>query len=424
MRKSILFLTQVLPWPLDAGPKTRAYFVLRALAEQYDVTLLSFVRGTDTPEAIAHLEGICHAVHTVPMVRSRLRDGAFLAQSLLGRTPFVIQRDRVAAMEQAIKQLLRAHAENGAPFDAVHADQLWMAPYALQARTIAQRDGGPLPLLVLDQHNATYRIFARLAEGERNVARRALYALEAAKLARFEVESCRRFDRVVWVTQEDVAEMARVASPDAPVPVSAIIPICVDAFDAPPIAPRVPARRITFLGGLHYPPNAQGVLWFARNVMPLVLAQVPDARLTVIGKQPPAELAQCNLPAANLEATGYVDDPTPWLAETAAFIVPLLAGGGMRVKIIDGWRWGLPIVSTTVGAEGIEYTPDEQLLRADSPADFADAVIALLNDEVRRRSLAAAGRAWVEKHYHWRTVYAAWVDLYANALPSGQEKRA
>ncbi len=424
MRKSILFLTQVLPWPLDAGPKTRAYYVLRALAEQYDVTLLSFVRGTDTPEAIAHLEGICYAVHTVPMVRSRLRDGAFLAQSLLGRTPFVIQRDRVAAMEQTIKQLLRAHAENGAPFDAVHADQLWMAPYALQARAIAQRDGGPLPLLVLDEHNATYRIFARLAEGERNFARRALYALEAAKLARFEVESCRRFDRVVWVTHEDVAEMARVAPPDAPVPVSAVIPICVDAFDAPPIAPRDPARRITFLGGLHYPPNAQGVLWFARNVMPLVLAQVSDARLTVIGKQPPAELAQCNLPAVNLEATGYVDDPTPWLAETAAFIVPLLAGGGMRVKIIDGWRWGLPIVSTTVGAEGIEYTPDEQLLRADSPPDFADAVIALLRDEVRRRTLAAAGRAWVEAHYHWRTVYAAWVDLYAKALPPAPEKRA
>ena len=124
MRKSILFLTQVLPWPLDAGPKTRAYYVLRALAVEHDVTLLSFVRPTDTPAAIAHLETICHAVHTVPIVRSRLRDGLFLAQSLVSSTPFVIQRDRVPAMEQVLTRIIRAQAESGAPFDAIHADQL------------------------------------------------------------------------------------------------------------------------------------------------------------------------------------------------------------------------------------------------------------------------------------------------------------
>ncbi len=309
-------------------------------------------------------------------------------------------------------------AESGAPFVAVHADQLWMAPYALQTRAVADQNNMQRPYLVLDQHNATYRIFARLAEGERNPARRALYALEARKLARFELDTCRQFDSVVWVTQEDVAEMERVARPGVAVPATDVIPICIDATAEPPIVMRTPARRVTFLGGLHYPPNAQGVLWFARTVMPLVLAQAPDAILTVIGKQPPTELAQCQIPAANIEVTGYVDDPAPWLAETAAFIVPLLAGGGMRVKIIDGWRWGLPIVSTTVGAEGILYTPGEQLLRADTPAEFAAAVVALLKDDELRAALAAAGRAWVETHYHWRTVYARWLTLYAKALPA------
>ncbi len=416
MRKSILFLTQVLPWPLDAGPKTRAWFVLKALAQAYDVTLVSFVRPTDTQAAIAHLESVCHAVHTVPMVRSRLRDGAFLAQSLVGRTPFVIQRDRVPAMEALIARLVQAEAGNGSAFAAVHADQLWMAPYALHARAAASAAGLPPPVLVLDQHNATYRIFARLAEGERNPARRTLYALEARKLARFELDTCRRFDRVVWVTREDVQEMEKVAAPGERVPATAVIPICIDATAEPPLAVKPDAQRITFLGGLHYPPNAQGVLWFARHVMPLVLKECPDALLTVIGKQPPAELAQCNIPPANLATTGYVDEPQPWLEETAAFIVPLLAGGGMRVKIIDGWRWGLPIVSTTVGAEGIDYTPDVHLLRADTPADFARATVLLLRDEARRTALAAAGRSWVESHYHWQTVYAQWLALYSEAL--------
>lgn len=399
---NLLFLTQVLPWPLDAGPKTRAYFVLRKLAAAHNVTLLSFVRATDTPAAVEHLRSVCAAVHTVPMVRSRLRDVGFLARSLAGSTPFVIARDFVPAMAEVIRSLCA-----GQQFDAVHADQLWMAPYAeLAAGASARR-----PALVLDQHNATYRIFERLAESETNVLLRPLYALEARKLARFEIDICRRFDRVVWVTAEDVDEMRRAAR-GGPVPSAGVIPICIDAEAEAPIPRSEPALRVTFLGGLHYPPNAQGILWFAREVMPPVLQRVPDALLTVIGKQPPAGLGS-NLPAANLEVTGFVADPAPWLAQTGAFVVPLLAGGGMRVKILDGWRWGLPIVSTTVGAEGINYCAGENILIADEPAALADAVVRLLTEPDFAAAVAAAGRRWVEEHYHWRTVYGRWLDLYA-----------
>ena len=401
---NILFLTQVLPWPLDAGPKTRAYFVLRSLAERHQVTLLSFVRSTDTLHALDHLHSFCADVQTVPMVRSKLRDAAFLARSLLGATPFVIARDSVPLMKERIRSLCQAQQ-----FDVVHADQLWMAPYAELARTASQTP----PALVLDQHNATYRIFERLAEGESNPLRRILFALEARKLARFEVESCRRFDRVVWVTAEDVAEMGRAARA-GPIPNSGVIPICIDAQAEAPIARADAGKRITFLGGLHYPPNAQGILWFAREIMPRVLEVAPDAVLTVIGKQPPADLHACGIPDANLDVTGFVADPTPWLAETAVFLVPLLAGGGMRVKILDGWRWGLPMVSTTVGAEGISFRPGKELLIADTPADFAAAVLRLLASPSEAAELGTAGRRWVEEHYHWRTVYQRWIELYAN----------
>lgn len=413
MRKSILFLTQVLPWPLDAGPKTRAYYVLRALAAEHDVTLLSFVRATDTAEAIAHLQGVCKAVHTVPIHRSRARDAGFLAQSLALGNPFVIQRDRVPAMEQAIARLLEEGARSGQPFGAVHADQLWMAPYALIAKATARKMGAPVPRLILDQHNATYRIFARLAEDEINPLKRTLLAREARVLATYELETTRKFDTVVWVTQEDVDEMAKAAAPGEAVPSAAVIPICIDAFAEPVIPPADPVRRVTFVGGLHYPPNAQGIVWFAREAFPRILASQPDALLTVIGKDPPAALNELGIPAANLDIPGYVVDPKPRLAQTAAFIVPIRAGGGMRVKIIDGWRWGLPVVSTTVGAEGIDYRAGEHLLRADTPVSLADAVLSLLSDDEKRRVLAAAGRAWVERQYDWRTVYRRWVDLYA-----------
>jgi glycosyltransferase involved in cell wall biosynthesis len=401
----ILFLTQVLPYPLDAGPKTRAYYVLRYLAQKHAVTLVSFVRDTDTPAAVEHLAGFCAAVHTVPIVRSRVRDVGFLAESLLTNQPFIITRDRSAAMRKVLADLIQGPL----PFDAVHADQLWMAPYVEYVHSLTGRK----PLRVLDQHNAVFMILRRLAQGERNPLKRQVARLEAHKLAHYEAELCARFERVVWVTREDYAAVAAEAAPDRPVVNSGVIPICIDTTEQGVIERRQPARRVTFLGGLHYPPNAQGVLWFAQHIFPQVLAGAPDAVLTVLGKQPPPALANLGIPPANLEITGYVNDPRPYLQETGAFIVPLLAGGGMRVKILDAWRWGLPMVSTTVGAEGIDATPGEDILLADEPGAFAAEVVRLLCDQALNAAIAAGGRRSAELHYDWRKIYTAWDGVYA-----------
>lgn len=402
----ILFLTQVLPYPLDAGPKVRAYYVLRYLAQHHAVTLLSFVRSTDTPAAHDHLRTIADDVITVPMTRSRVKDAGYLVQSLATRQPFIIARDASAAMQAAIDRLAQATPR----FTAVHADQLWMAPYALRFRAAAD---APRPRTVMDQHNAVYMILQRLAEAERNPAKRALLQLEARKLAAFEVHTCQAFDHVTWVTQEDLlAVQAQTPHRSEPIPNDGVLPICGDPETVPVIERRPAARRVTFLGGLHYPPNAQGVLWFAREIFPQVLAAAPDAILTIIGKQPPPALQELGYSAQNLEVTGYVTDPAPYLAETAAFIVPLLAGGGMRVKIIDGWSWGLPIVSTTVGAEGVEARQGDNILLADTPADFARAVVALLNDPLAAAQIAGGGRRTALERYNWKVVYRGWDPIY------------
>jgi len=134
---------------------------------------------------------------------------------------------------------------------------------------------------------------------------------------------------------------------------------------------------------------------------------MPDAVLTVIGKNPPA-----GLDGPGVEVTGYVVDLTPYLAETAAFVVPLHAGGGMRVKILDAWSWGLPIVSTTIGAEGIEVHPGEDILIADTAEAFAQAVIRILKDPTLAQHLARNGRQTVTKDYDWRVVYPLWDNVY------------
>ncbi|MDX1523669.1 MAG: glycosyltransferase family 4 protein, partial [Anaerolineae bacterium] len=334
----ILFLSQVLPYPLDAGPKMRSYYVLRQLSQHHEVTLLTFVRDTDRPEFVAHLAEFCPHVRTVPMKRSRLKDLNYALKSVVNGNPFLILRDHVPDMVDEIKTLVQQ-----TNFDVIHADQLWMAQYAQAAKKFSPRSK-----LILDQHNAVYLIPQRMASDESNRLKRLFLAGESKRLAAYEVQMWREFDHVVWVTAEDqqaVLDLASAAANGrAP---STVIPICAAPSQTEPIAPVSTPHRVTFLGGLHWPPNAQGVLWFADEVFPRVKAAAPEAVLTAIGKNPPAGLDR-----EGVEVTGYVDDPKPYLAETAVFIVPLHAGGGMRVKIIDAWSWALPMVSTTIGAEG------------------------------------------------------------------------
>ncbi len=391
----ILFMTQVLPFPLDAGPKVRAYHVIRYLADAgHDVHLLSFGRG-ESEDLIQPLRRMCASVNLVPIVRSRVRDVRDGVRSVLTGMPFLVLRDHVAAMRRKLEEIAGRTS-----FDAQHLDQLWMAPYGL--------GGVQAGRTVLDQHNAVFMIPRRMAERQRNPIARALLHGEAARLQRYEQDACRQLDRVVWVTEED---RRAVLEPSAPFAEgrNAVIPIATD----PALQPRLRRQRpfrVTFLGGMHWPPNAEGVSWFKQHVWPQVARQVPTAVLTVIGKGGAQALP--GLDDRRVEITGYVVDPRRYLAETAVFIVPLWSGAGMRVKILDAWCWGLPIVSTTIGAEGLAARHGENMLLADDGAAFADSVVRVFRDRRVADGLADGGRATVEGSYDWKKIYTAWDAVY------------
>ncbi|MFW6183645.1 MAG: glycosyltransferase family 4 protein [Chloroflexota bacterium] len=405
----ILYLSQIIPYPTDAGAKIRIYHVLQYLAAAgHDVTLVAFRRENDGEQAIAHLRQYCREVHTVLMQRSARQDAQHLVASILRGLPFLIARDQVQEMYRLVDRLTQSQ-----PFDAVHADQLWMAQYALSTR---RRAGATQPgKLVLDQHNAMFLIPQRLAASLSNPLKRAILHREARRLSAYERDTCRQFDAVAWVSEEDRQAVFNSAANGHRLNATAthtVIPICVDPDSKPPISRNANACRVTFLGGLHWPPNAEGVAWFYENVWPTVRRAAPQAMLTIIGKDPPPPLAHAAHDDATIDVTGYVDDPLPYLQETAAFIVPLSAGGGMRVKIIDAWSWALPIVSTRIGAEGVCYEDGHNLLIADQADDFAAAVLRLLQQPQLATKLAANGRATVTNHYDWRAVYRAWDAIY------------
>ncbi len=408
----ILFLTQVLPYPLFGGAKIRAYYMLRYLARRHQVTLVSFVRDDDDEAAINHLRLFCSAVHTVPMTRSMRRNGQSLLVSLFRNQPLIIVRDHLTEMDSELLGLIETTS-----FDVIHADQTSMAQYALFARNSCAN--GRRPRIILDQHNALFLVVARQAEYERGILKRLLWKREARLLSQYESRLLLGFDEIITVTSDDRRVLMDLLNREEQINRKdhvTVVPICVDPVKQPLLELKKVALTIIHLGTMFWPPNIEGVLWFANEILPSIISAVPNVKFIVAGKNPPAEVKELASPAspvsAHVEVTGFVADPQPLLASSQVFVVPLLAGGGMRVKILDAWQWGIPIVSTTIGAEGILRRSQENILIADEPHEFADAVIRLLTEPDLAKRLRKNGRSWVEQHYDWRKIYQTMDTIY------------
>jgi len=381
----VLLLTQVLPYPPDSGPKVKTYYVLKYLAERHDVTLVSFVRDTDKVEHVEHLKSLCKKVVTVPITRSPVMDLQFLGKSLLTNQPWMMVRDEREDMQAVLADLAKT-----TDFDVVHADQLNMAQYALPFTKSRK---------VLDLHNALWVLYKRLSE-TLPLTKPMKYILmrDWRLLKQYEGQMCRTFDAVLAVSQEDkLALIEAGARLDM-----TVIPIAIDTDEQAQIPRQPRSPHIVHIGTMYWPPNIAGITWFLDEIYPLVKQQVPDVRCTLIGARPPASITDRAKADSSLTVTGYVEDPIPYLADSSMMVVPLKAGGGMRVKILNALSQGVPMVSTTVGCEGINVTNGEDILVADSPEDFADATTRLLTNSILNRQITEKGRTMVVNTYDYR----------------------
>ena len=401
---NVLMLTQVLPYPPDSGPKIKTYNVIKYFAQEHHVTLVSFVRG-DPSEHVRHLEQYCQAVHTVPMERGAVRDGLAMARSLLTGHPWMMVRDDRKAMRDMVDRLAAEQC-----FDVAHADQLNMAQYAERVRGAFK---------ILDAHNALWLLYKRLWETMLPGLRKLLLGRDWRLIKSYEGRLVREFDAVLAVSHED--ELALQEAADRTVDIT-VIPIAIDADEVAMVEREPEPGHILHIGTMYWPPNIDAVNWFIHRVYPIIRQQRPDVQFDVIGSRPPAELLALNDAGLGVNVTGYVDDPVPYQRQAAAMIVPLLAGGGMRVKILNGLAEGIPIVSTTLGYEGIEVTPGRDILVGDTPQEFAAQVLRLLNDPALGRELAANGRRLAEEKYDYRNACRPLSEVYARAAPRQGER--
>lgn len=398
----VLLLTQIVPYPPDSGPKVKTYYLLRSLAQHHQITLVAFTRNEQEERDAAALHDLCEEVHTVHLHRSRMRDLSALATSMLHNRSWLMERDNQPEMHQLLAGLVQQAKQSGQPFDLVHADQLNMAMFA---------DRLPLPRL-LDQHNAVWTIFKRMALQERG-PKRVFLEREWRLLKRFEGDVCGRFEAVTAVSEEDRRALFEAIGTARDMPV---IPIAVDANREQPI-PRMPdAKAVLSMATMMWPPNVDGVMWFARDIYPIIHKALPETRFFVVGQRPVAEVRALPESDPSIEVTGYVADPNSYIAQSACLIVPLRSGGGMRVKILEALARGIPIVSTTIGYEGIDLQPGKHLLVADTPQDFAEAVVRLIREPDFGRELARQGRERLLERYDWRAVYPAMEAAYQQAV--------
>jgi glycosyltransferase involved in cell wall biosynthesis len=392
----VLLLTQVLPYPPDSGPKIKTYYVLKYLSEQHDVTLVSFVRDSDKPEHIHHLETLCERVITVPIERSAIQDLRFLGKSLWTNDPWMMLRDERPAMRRVLADLAA-----GTDFDVVHADQTNMGQYALPFTRSRK---------VLDLHNALWMLYKRLAETSPITdPKKFILMRDWPLLKQYEGELCRQFDAVTAVTEEDRLLLQQAGAQND----ITVIPIAIDTDEQAFITRRPTVPHIVHVGTMYWPPNINGIHWFLEEIYPQIKSQVADVRCTLIGSRPPDSIIQRSQADRTLTVTGYVEDTLPFLEDSSMMIVPLQAGGGMRVKILNALSQGIPMVRTSVGCEGIKVQHEHDILIGDTPSEFAQACVRLLTDFDLNQQITRAGRQTAVQHYDYRQACRPLDQIYA-----------
>ncbi len=395
----ILFLAPYAPYPPRGGGQQRMYQMLRLVAEQHDVHLLTFVANRESAAALAPLRAFC-TVHTIQApvhsIERRLRT------LLTSTVPDMALRGSDEQFVQALRYLLES-----AQFDVVQAESIEMVQYG-RLKSSSERS----PLWVYDAFNAEYLIQRRAFLTDIGSIRRmpvAAYSLiQWLKLRAYEQSLARRFDLALTVSLDDQAHLGRLA----PGLASAVVPNGVDieffqAADAPETEPMV-----LFTGTLDYRPNIDAVSWFVREVWPVLHAKRPTLRFSVVGQRPTPELRELGR-VPGVEIVGPVDDIRPWFGRSVIYVLPMRVGGGVRLKLLETWSMQVPCVTTTMGAEGVAgFVAGDHALIADDVQSFARQVERLLDDPLERLRIARAGRALVTERYEWRSIVAHMVEVW------------
>lgn len=383
MAKRVLHIMNRVPWPVKDGGTLACYNLMKGLHDAgCEVTLAAmntskhYIDPGSLPESFKRIAN----VHTCFVNNEVKPVGALL--NLFSNRSYNIDRFITPGFKALLAQLLEQHV-----FDLVIFDNLFTAAYVDLVRSKSKAK------LVLRQHNVEYRIWEALAQQATNPLKKWYLGLLTKRLERFERQYLNKFDALITLTQSDKDDMLRMGC-NIPVHVS---PSGIEFKNTVTNVKQIPGS-VFHLGAMDWLPNVQAMEWFIKEVWPHVQAEHPEAVFYVAGKKMPAGFSRFQ--SKTIKVVGEVDDAAAFMQSRQIMVVPLLAGSGIRIKILEGMSLGKAIVSTTLGATGLEAENGKHLLIADEPVHFAQCINKLLSDEQLCASLGEAAKTQANDVYH------------------------
>jgi glycosyltransferase involved in cell wall biosynthesis len=390
--------------PVDTGGKIRSYNILRHLAREHEVTLISYYGGALDPHyeaAIAqHLPGT-QTIYTAAPESTWAQSLDYLLR-IPSSAPYAVRKFTHPEVRREVARRLKDRNLDVAVCDFLSA-------------SLNFPENSSVPV-VLFQHNVETMLWRRMASTEKSSLRKLSYNLEAWKMADYETRTLRRFQHVIAVSDHDRNAMLSLSS-GCPI---TVVPTGVDTeqYRVVPSAPGNPPL-IVFTGSMDWEPNVDAVEYFCQEIWPEIVSAFPDTRFQIVGRSPHARVQR--LASASVEVTGTVPSVADYLRSATVVIVPLRIGGGTRLKIFEAMAMGKALVSTTIGAEGLDVTSGRNVLIADDAQSFATSILKLLRDPQLRKAYEGEAAALAAR-YDWSQIARRFAEVLREAASAGQRQ--
>jgi len=383
---NILFFSTESPFPLDHGHHLRTYHVLKALAQDHCIHFIAFTKNQEYIKYKQELEELCESVNFFPLRFQGWRQIILALQNLFSPLPLSARKYYDPQVAAHIKRLIVE-----VNIDLVHLDLLHLAHY--------RKDLGSLPSILVNHNVESLRVL-RWSKVEQNPLLKYFLRYQYFKLKNFEKRVCRDFDRCTVVSDYDKNVLSELCDGGSFV----TIPNGVDAKYFRVSNQKILPNTLVWTGSMSGPYNRDAVSYFLKEIWPLIQSRLPDAKVTFVGSSPSKILKKLSLQAANIEYTGYVEDIRPFVDRAAVFIAPLRCGSGTKVKVLNAMSQAKAVLTTSIGAEGIDARLGEEIMIADEPADFADQAIYLLQNPHEAKKIGQRARKVIEEKYDWQVI--------------------
>lgn len=399
----ILHLLPYVPTPTNFGGALRIYHILEHLHANHDVTVAGFANTGDPGQFEQEFPDLKHKTHflTRPW-KKRFRRLVQLYSLFTGHSYWYTTVSS-AQMQRKLDELIA-----GNDFDIIQSEFPSMSFFDLSNSDAVK---------VLDAHNVEYDNYRRMANMESSGMRRFFYQQEYKKLRREEIGVCYNQDAVFTTSERDKS----LLDEDVPEVPKYVIPNGVDLSYFHPSETEPEPHSLVFTGMMGYVPNYEGMLFFLDEIFPLIKQKIPGIKIYIVGKQPPKVLKE--RASEEVIVTGFVEDVRPYVWRSSVYVVPLTMGGGTRLKVLEALAMKKPVVTTSIGSEGINVKDKESVLKEDDPEAFAEAVVRLIQERNLRNKLVKNGYELVKTTYDWAVIGNHIEDAYAQILKADSDNK-